>query len=225
MYITASMDRIDHADMDYTLASSLNNISWINPSTNVLQAYYRNLSGYYTTDFPDKPPYYFDFVADLRYTSTHPLKGTKVKILDFGEEVEIVFQSTNLLNASDEHSMYLHGHKFYVVGEGYGNFNSTTDPETYNVVDPPYLSSASLPVKGWLSIRFKANNPGVWAMHCQEGRHLIWGMNTVIIVRNGSNPETSIRSPPANMPPCESSSILRTPQIKLNVLARGESIL
>lgn len=130
--------------------------------------------------------------------------------------MEIVFQSTNLLNASDEHSMYLHGHKFYVVGEGYGNFNSTTDPETYNVVDPPYLSSASLPVKGWLSIRFKANNPGtylfyvhhfhlnwqmlnmvalrnlnfllllstgVWAMHCQEGRHLIWGMNTVIIVK------------------------------------------
>ncbi|KAL4271166.1 hypothetical protein GQ457_13G022720 [Hibiscus cannabinus] len=102
------------------------------------------------------------------------LQGTKLKILEYGEEVEIVFQSTNLLNASDEHSMYIHGHKFYVLGEGYGNFNSTTDPETYNLVDPPYLSTVSLPVKGWLTIRFKADNPaGVWAMHCQEGRHLI----------------------------------------------------
>ena len=44
MYITASMDKIVHnlsADMDYALASSLNNISWVNPSTAVLQAYYR----------------------------------------------------------------------------------------------------------------------------------------------------------------------------------------
>ncbi|MBA0612665.1 hypothetical protein Godav_013244 [Gossypium davidsonii] len=208
MYITASMDKIVHnfsAYMDYTLLSSLNNISWVNPSTDVLQAYYRNLSGFYTLDFPDEPPYYFDFVADLRDDSTHPLKGTKVKVLEYGEEVEIVFQSTNLLNASDEHSMYIHGHKFYVLGEGYGNFNSTRDTETYNLVDPPYLSTASLPVKGWLTIRFKANNPaGVWAMHCQEGRHLIWGMNTVLIVKNGSNPETSIRTPPPNMPSCAS---------------------
>ncbi|KAL4272939.1 hypothetical protein GQ457_13G022840 [Hibiscus cannabinus] len=184
MYITASMDRINHADMDYTLLSSLNNISWVNPLTDVLQAYYRNLSGLYTSDFPDEPPYYFNFVADLGDTGTHPLQGTKLKILEYGEEVEIVFQSTNLLNASDEHSMYIHGHKFYVLGEGYGNFNSTTDPETYNLVDPPYLSTVSLPVKGWLTIRFKADNPGVWAMHCQEGRHLIWGMNTVLIVKN-----------------------------------------
>ncbi|GMJ02203.1 laccase 14 [Hibiscus trionum] len=205
MYITASMDRIVHADMDYTLLSSLNNISWVNPSTDVLQAYYRNLSGFYTSDFPDEPPYYFDFVADLGDTSTHPLKGKKVKILEYGEEVEIVFQSTNLLNASDEHSMYIHGHKYYVLGEGYGNFNSATDPETYNLVDPPYLSTASLPVKGWVAIRFTANNPGVWAMHCQEGRHLIWGMNTVLIVKNGSNPETNMRSPPPNMPSCQSS--------------------
>ncbi|KAK8510673.1 hypothetical protein V6N13_110171 [Hibiscus sabdariffa] len=205
MYITASMDRIVHADMDYTLLSSLNNISWVNPSTDVLQAYYRNLSGIYTSDFPNEPPYYFDFVADLGDTSTHPLKGAKVKILEYGEEVEIVFQSTNLLNASDEHSMYIHGHKYYVLGEGYGNFNSTIDPETYNLVDPPYLSTASLPVKGWLTIRFKANNPGAWAMYCQEGRHLIWGMNTVLIVKNGINPETSIRSPPPNMPSCQSS--------------------
>ncbi|KAK8548936.1 hypothetical protein V6N13_054301 [Hibiscus sabdariffa] len=143
----------------------------------------------------DEPPYYFDFVADLGDTGTHPLQGTKLKILEYGEEVEIVFQSTNLLNASNEHSLYIQGHKFYVLGEGYGNFNSTTDPETYNLVDPPYLSTASLPVKGWLTIRFKANNPGVWAMHSQEGRHLIWGMNTVLIVKNGNNPETSIRSP------------------------------
>ncbi|XWS24895.1 hypothetical protein CRYUN_Cryun27aG0024400 [Craigia yunnanensis] len=115
MYITASMDKIVHnlsADMDYALASSLNNISWINPSTAVLEAYY---------------------------------------------------------------------------------------------------ITASLPVNGWLTIRFKANNPGVWAMHCQEGIHLSWGMNTVMIVKNGSNPETSIRSPPANMPPCEISPFVLRP--------------
>ena len=134
----------------------------IGSNYNITDFHYRNLSEFYTTDFPDEPPYYFDFVADLRDNSTHPLKGTKVKILEFDEEVEIVFQATNLMNASDDHSMYLHGHKFFVLGEGNGNFNSTSDPETYNLVDPAYLSTASLPVNGWLTIRFKANNPGTF---------------------------------------------------------------
>ncbi|KAM4131208.1 hypothetical protein ACJW30_01G160500 [Castanea mollissima] len=213
MYIAASMNTIT-VDYEGTtksgLASSLNNVSWINPSTDVLLAYYRNMSGIYTPDFPEYPPVLFDFTGDEvpDYTTT-TIQGTKVKIFDYNEEVEIVFQGTNVLYASEDHPMHLHGYTFYVVGSGYGNFDNVTDPEGYNLVDPPKMNTVSLPKKGWAALRFKASNPGVWVWlwHCHLDRHLSWGMDTVFIVKNSGTPETSIREPPPNMPPCSSSAI------------------
>ncbi|KAL4651684.1 hypothetical protein ACB092_01G178700 [Castanea dentata] len=211
MYITASMNTITF-DYEGTtksgLASSLNNVSWINPSTDVLLAYYRNMSGIYTPDFPEYPPVLFNFTADEvpDYTTT-TIQGTKVKMFDYNEEVEIVFQGTNVFDASEDHPMHLHGYTFYVVGSGYGNFDNVTDPEGYNLVDPPKMNTVSLPKKGWAALRFKASNPGVWLWHCHLDRHLSWGMDTVFIVKNGGTPETSIREPPPNMPPCSSSAI------------------
>ncbi|KAM3759991.1 hypothetical protein ACB098_01G161100 [Castanea mollissima] len=82
MYIAASMNTIT-VDYEGTtksgLASSLNNVSWINPSTDVLLAYYRNMSGIYTPDFPEYPPVLFDFTGDEvpDYTTT-TIQGTKI---------------------------------------------------------------------------------------------------------------------------------------------------
>ncbi|KAK7844864.1 laccase-14 [Quercus suber] len=211
MYIAASMNTVTF-DYEGTtkdgLASSLNNVSWINPSTDVLLAYYRNMSGIYTPDFPEYPPVLFNFTADEvpDYTTT-TIQGTKVKMFDYNEEVEIVFQGTNVFDASEDHPMHLHGYTFYVVGSGYGNFDNVTDPEGYNLVDPPKMNTVSLPKKGWVALRFKASNPGVWLWHCHLDRHLSWGMDTVFIVKNGGTRETSIREPPPYMPPCSSSAI------------------
>lgn len=211
MYIAVSMNTVTF-DYEGTtksgLASSLNNVSWINPSTDVLLAYYRNMSGIYTPDFPDYPPVLFNFTADEvpDYTTT-TIQGTKVKIFDYDEEVEIVFQGTNVFDASEDHPMHLHGYTFYVVGSGYGNFDNVTDPEGYNLVDPPKMNTVPLPKKGWVALRFKASNPGVWLWHCHLDRHLSWGMDTVFIVKNGGTRETSIREPPPYMPPCSSSAI------------------
>ena len=43
---------------------------------------------------------------------------------------------------------------------------------------------------------------GVWFMHCHLERHASWGMDTVLIVKNGGTSATSIRPPPKYMPPC-----------------------
>lgn len=77
------------------------------------------------------------------------------------EQVEIVFQGTNGLNASEAHPMHLHGHSFYFVGSGLGNFNETSDPESFNLIDPPQVNTVSVPKIGWAAIRFVANNPGM----------------------------------------------------------------
>ncbi|KAF2297222.1 hypothetical protein GH714_019603 [Hevea brasiliensis] len=123
---------------------------------------------------------------------------------NYGEAVEIVLQGT-AIQSPENHPMHLHGYSFYVVGIGSGNFNNFSDPENYNLVNPPEVNTIGVPKSGWVAIRFFANNPGVWFMHCHLERHATWGMDTVLIVKNGSTPETSIRKPPAYMPPCPKS--------------------
>ncbi|PKI62382.1 hypothetical protein CRG98_017188 [Punica granatum] len=119
-----------------------------------------NVSGYYTTDFPDWPLVMYNFTKDT--FDPHLAisdQGTKVKVLNYNESVEIIFQGTALLDGAAVHPMHLHGYAFYVVGMGQGNFNNETDPVTYNLVDPPKVNTFIVPRNGWLAIRFIANNP------------------------------------------------------------------
>ncbi|XBI48485.1 hypothetical protein VPH35_112208 [Triticum aestivum] len=186
-----------------SLAASLNNISFEMPSTAILGAYYSSvLLGVAKTNFPDNPAVAFNYTSDdlpldLRFTA----RDTRVKVLEYGTVVEVVFQDTAILG-SESHPMHLHGYSFYVVGRGSGNFDRHKDPATYNLDDPPYQNTVSVPKAGWAAIRFRAANPGVWFMHCHFERHMVWGMETVFIVKNGKAEEAHIMPPPPNMPKC-----------------------
>ncbi|MED6164969.1 Laccase-15 [Stylosanthes scabra] len=98
--------------------------------------------------------------------------------------------------------MHLHGHSFYVVGWGFGNYNEEKDPLKYNLVDPPYQNTLAVPKNGWVAIRFHTKNPGVWFMHCHLERHVSWGMAMTFIVKNGNNPQQQMLPPPPDMPRC-----------------------
>ncbi|XP_044510534.1 laccase-14-like isoform X2 [Mangifera indica] len=182
-------------------SASLNNISFETPKIDILQAYYRRLGNVFNETFPSEPLDYFNFTGDVSNITLYTAQGTKARMINYGEVVEIVFQNTNL-GAPESHPMHLHGFSFYLVGTGSGNFNNVTDPLTYNLVDPPQLNTINLPKNGWAAIRFVADNPGVWFMHCHLERHATWGMDTVIIVKNGKSKDQKIRGPPAHMPPC-----------------------
>ncbi|CAD6249322.1 unnamed protein product [Miscanthus lutarioriparius] len=184
------------------LAASLNNVSFVPPTVDILDAYYDSISGVYEPDFPDRPPFFFNFTApnppkELELTK----QGTKVKVVEYGTVMEVVFQDTAILGA-ESHPMHLHGFSFYVVGRGFGNFDKDKDPTTYNLVDPPYQNTVSVPTGGWAAMRFRAANPGVWFMHCHFDRHTVWGMDTVFIVKNGKTPNTQMMPRPPNMPKC-----------------------
>uniref|UniRef100_A0A2N9J4G6 Laccase n=1 Tax=Fagus sylvatica TaxID=28930 RepID=A0A2N9J4G6_FAGSY len=184
------------------LATSVNNISFVNPSIDILQAYYYHVNGVFGTRFPDFPPLLFNFTAeDLPLYLETPKHGTKVKILDYNTNVELVFQGTSLVGGND-HPMHLHGFSFYVVGSGLGNFDKDKDPLGYNLVDPPLQNTIAVPIDGWTAIRFKADNPGVWFMHCHFDRHMTWGMDMAFVVKNGKGPQQDILAPPPDMPPC-----------------------
>ncbi|XP_044510717.1 putative laccase-9 [Mangifera indica] len=184
-------------------AASLNNISFATPQIDILQAYYRNLTnGTFDRDFPSEPPFFFNFTGDVSNVGAFTAQGTKARMINYGEVVEIVLQGTNIGNAPSSHPIHLHGFSFYLVGTGSGNFNNVTDPLSYNLVDPPVVNTINLPRSGWAAIRFSADNPGVWFMHCHFERHSTWGMDTVFIVQNGRYQNQSMLPPPAYMPPC-----------------------
>lgn len=142
------------------VVGSFNNISFVRPQIALLQAYFLGIHGVYTTDFPSNPPLAFNYTAaNQRQDILFPESGTKVKVLPFNSNVQIVFQGTSLLSI-ESHPVHIHGFDFYVVGQGFGNYDPQNDPKNFNLVNPPRRNTIGVPTGGWAAIRFKADNPG-----------------------------------------------------------------
>nr|XP_019706153.1 laccase-6 [Elaeis guineensis] len=188
------------------LAASMNNASFQFPTTmSILQAHYEGVKGVYTADFPDEPPVFFDFtnasdpsLQYLMFTS----KSTKVKRLKYNTTVEMVLQDTAILGI-ENHPMHIHSFNFFVVAQGFGNYDPATAEKSYNLVDPQLRNTIAVPTGGWAVIRFTANNPGVWLMHCHFDSHLLLGLATAFEVDNGPTPESTLPPPPPDYPTCQ----------------------
>ena len=73
----------------------------------------------------------------------------------------------DISNRNRSHPMHLHGHDFYVLAQGPGNYSSNT---RLNLNNPPRRDTATWPESGYLVIAFKMDNPGSWLIHC----HIAW---------------------------------------------------
>ncbi|XP_027069982.1 laccase-4-like [Coffea eugenioides] len=183
------------------VAAAVNNVSFVMPTTALLQAHFFNQNnGVYTTDFPANPPFNFN------YTGTPPANimvssGTKVVVLPFNTSVELVLQDTSIIGA-ESHPLHLHGFNFFIVGQGIGNFDPKKDPAKFNLVDPAERNTAGVPSGGWIAIRFLADNPGVWFMHCHLEVHTSWGLKMAWIVRDGKGRKQKLPPPPSDLPKC-----------------------
>jgi len=184
----------------FKIMGAIQNITFDNPvSTSIIQAYASGANGVYTADFPDKPP-----SLNLKLTNTTPgyfygSRGTRVKTLNYGDVVQVVFQNLYAAGVLD-HPFHLHGHDFYVIGRGYGIYDPAKDPAKFNLVNPPLFNTFGIPNAGWLAIRFHANNPGVWLLHCHFERHKSWGMEMVFITKNGGG--LKLQPPTHPLPKC-----------------------
>ncbi|CAA0836333.1 Laccase-7 [Striga hermonthica] len=188
------------------LAASMNNASFRFPNKlSMLEAFFRNnVNGVYTTDFPDNPPVRFDYTNannTVNRALLNTTKSTKVKKVKFNSTVEIVLQNTALLGI-ENHPIHLHGFNFYVLAQGFGNYNANVDSKKFNFQNPQERNTIAVPVGGWAVIRFRANNPGVWLMHCHLDVHLPWGLATAFVVENGPTPATTLPPPPLDFPKC-----------------------
>lgn len=75
------------------------------------------------------------------------------------------------------HPIHLHGHDFFVLGQGANEqFDVSSQTSSLNFDNPPRRDTASLPAGGWLVIAYPANNPGLWLMHCHIAWHISQGL-------------------------------------------------
>lgn len=122
-----------------------------------MQAYYNHITGVYNASFPDTPPNPFNYTGDGNVTYSE--LGTRVKVLELGQSVQIVFQGTASLQL-ESHPIHLHGQNFYIVGTGFGNYNASADPASFNLRNPPSRNTVAVPSGGWAAVRFSTTNPG-----------------------------------------------------------------
>ncbi|KAK4278522.1 hypothetical protein QN277_016358 [Acacia crassicarpa] len=183
-------------------AASMNNVSFVLPrTTSLMQAYYQGIPGVFTTDFPPVPPLQFNYTGNVPRGLWTPARGTKLYKLKYGSKVQIIFQDTSIVT-TENHPMHIHGYHFFIVGSGFGNFNPATDPAKFNLVDPPVRNTVGTPPGGWVAIRFLADNPGIWFVHCHIDTHLNWGLAMAFLVENGVGRSQSVIPPPPDLPRC-----------------------
>ncbi|XP_062011342.1 laccase-17-like [Rosa rugosa] len=182
-------------------AASINNVSFTMPNTALLQSHFSGQSkGVYSPDFPISPLTPFNYTG-AQLNNTNVGNGTKLMVLPFNTSVELVLQDTSILGA-ESHPLHLHGFNFFVVGQGFGNFDQNKDPKKFNLLDPVERNTVGVPSGGWVAIRFLADNPGVWFMHCHLEIHTSWGLKMAWVVLDGKFPNQKLLPPPSDLPTC-----------------------
>nr|XP_045603406.1 laccase-6-like [Procambarus clarkii] len=112
-----------------------------------------------------------------------------------GEEVEMVLVDEGTTGA-ENHPFHLHGYSFHVVAMGHlGGKTTLAEVKaleaaggiTRKLTNAVKKDSVTIPDGGYTVIRFTADNPGWWLMHCHLTFHSELGMAAVLHVGNPSD--------------------------------------
>jgi L-ascorbate oxidase len=152
---------------------AINNISSVHPHTPFLIAVKYRLNKAFD-QFPAPENY---SITDSNPNATN---GNPIYRSEFNSTVDVILQNGKKLDGSEEiHPWHFHGHDFWVLAQGNGTFDPLKDTEKFNLINPPRKNTVPLFVSGWTAIRFIADNPGVWALHCHIEAHFFLGMGVV----------------------------------------------
>ena len=108
-------------------------------------------------------------------------KGISVIRANNNQVFDIVLQNTNM--PTDTHQWHMHGHSFWVIGEGEGIFDAEKDVPKFNLKNPVLRDTVDNWSNGWTAIRLIAINPGVWLFHCHILPHLKMGMAVAVVIQ------------------------------------------
>ncbi|KAL6844646.1 hypothetical protein ACP4OV_025305 [Aristida adscensionis] len=167
--------------IDGRIRWALNGVSFRLPHTPYLVALKRGLLGAFSQA---PPPETYDHrgydVYAVQANATATVSDALYR-LELGSVVDVVLQNANMLapNSSETHPWHLHGHDFWVLGHGVGRFDPAVHPAAFNLRDPIMKNTVAVHPYGWTALRFRADNPGVWAFHCHIEAHFFMGMGIV----------------------------------------------
>ncbi|KAJ2831251.1 hypothetical protein FBU31_002313 [Coemansia sp. 'formosensis'] len=106
---------------------------------------------------------------------------THAVLLKHNEVVELVIHNPNTL----PHPLHLHGHAFQITEYGPADLlapvNRTADPVVKNIGVPAKRDTMVIPPYQYIKVRFRADNPGVWLLHCHMDIHFALGMAMTFI--------------------------------------------
>lgn len=85
----------------------------------------------------------------------------------------VYFALQDISHRNRSHPMHLHGHDYWVLAQGPGNFTSNM---SLTLSNPPRRDVATLPKNGHMVMAFKTDNPGSWLMHCHISAHSSEGL-------------------------------------------------
>jgi len=91
------------------------------------------------------------------------------------------------------HPFHLHGNDFYVLAShrskhGWGSYSpyeasgSSSIKPDLNLASPLRKDTVSVPRRGYVVLRFRADNPGIWMFHCHVLFHQASGMAMGLLV-------------------------------------------
>lgn len=120
--------------------------------------------------------------------------------------------SVQIANLS--HPFHLHGYGFNVIGIGRSpdqnvkkiNLKHALDLDRRGLLErhlkqgdlPPAKDTIAVPNNGYVILRFRANNPGFWLLHCHFLFHIVIGMSLVLQVGTHAD----LPPIPPNFPTC-----------------------
>lgn len=132
----------------------------------------------------------------------HPLNALPRESWDSNQFVPFIPMPKNkpiwvdiILNNLDDgsHPFHLHGYNFYVLAShrsenGWGSYSpyskkgDAAAKPNLNLVDPLRKDTVSVPRRGYVVLRFLADNPGIWMFHCHVLFHMASGMTMAFLV-------------------------------------------
>ncbi|CAM4969255.1 unnamed protein product [Rotaria socialis] len=99
--------------------------------------------------------------------------GNSHYLIPYEAVVDIYLNNTDV----GDHPFHMHGFTFWIIA-------TSQYPEAEYLYHGNYIRRdvITVPASGWAKIRFIANNPGAWLLHCHIDWHMTAGMILVLIV-------------------------------------------
>lgn len=138
------------------------NISFINDKNGVRRGTF-NGNPFHFADGPADEPLLSRMVHRNLSRSAENLVFTQ-----FGDVIQVVVNNPML----GAHPIHLHGHHFWVMGQGEKG-DGSFDLKSHKLENRGYRRDTILVKEGsWLVIRFKADNVGIWSLHVSKAEQV-----------------------------------------------------